>query len=241
VGGTGPLLILVHGAGDHAGTWAKVAPVLIRNHTLVIPDLAGHGESAPSAGIIEASAIVAGLEAVLAWHCQGRRATLVGNSLGAWMALVLAQRHPEWVEKAVAVNGGPLPFSGEPVNLLPTTREEARKTMSQLRDPGNPPVPDFVLDDMIRQSRTSALARFSATAATTMGDWLMDEARLATVQVPVDLVWGTADALMPLSYAERMRAVLPGSRLFPVERCGHIPQAEAPGRFLEALGKALQA
>ena len=44
-GGAGPLLVLLHGAGDQAGTWSKVAPELKRHFQLLIPDLAGHGES----------------------------------------------------------------------------------------------------------------------------------------------------------------------------------------------------
>ncbi|WP_316412348.1 alpha/beta fold hydrolase [Mesoterricola silvestris] len=240
LGGTGPLLVLIHGAGDHAGTWAKVAPALLRDHALLIPDLAGHGESAPGEGPIDTAAIVEGLEAVLQDLGRGRRATLVGNSLGAWMALVLARRQPALVEKVVAVNGGPLAGSGAPVNLLPATREEARRTMAQLRDPSSPPIPDAVLDDMIRGAGTGSLARFAGTAAT-MGPWLLTEAQLADLQVPVRMVWGASDALMPLDYARRMGAALPDSRLFPVERCGHVPQSEAPARFLEALAKALEA
>jgi len=240
IGGEGPLLVLLHGAGDQAGTWAKVAPALLKDHALLIPDLAGHGQSAPAEGPIDTAQIVAGLEAVLDSQCRGRKATLVGNSLGAWMALVLARRRPGLVEKVVAVNGGALPGMGKPVNLLPATREEARETMAQLRDPSNPPVPGAVLDDMIRQRSTGSLARFAGTHAT-MAPWLMTPEQLAALQVPVHLVWGTSDALMPLDYAEAMRAALPGSRLFPVERCGHVPQSEAPERFVEALAGALQA
>jgi pimeloyl-ACP methyl ester carboxylesterase len=238
VGGTGPVLVLLHGAGDQAGTWARVAGALVKKHTLVIPDLPGHGDSAPATGPIETSALVAGLEVVLASQAQGRPLTLVGNSLGGWMAMVLARRHPDWVDLVVAVNGGAMKGFGGNVNLLPRTREEARRTMAQLRDPGNPVVPDHVLDDMTRRGVTSPLARFAATAAT-MEAWLLEEADLRTLQVPVRLVWGIADQLMPLDYARRLEAALPDARLIPIEHCGHIPQQEAPGRFLEALERAL--
>ena len=109
VGGAGPLLVLIHGAGDHAGTWAAAAKDLVKDHTLLIPDLAGHGESAPPTGPVEAAQVYAGLEAVLASQAQGRPVTLVGNSLGAWMAMVLARRQPELVARVIAVNGGPCP------------------------------------------------------------------------------------------------------------------------------------
>lgn len=238
VGGSGPVLVLLHGAGDQAGTWAKVVPSLVRHHTLVIPDLAGHGDSAPSTGPIEISMIFAGLEAVLAREARGRRVTLVGSSLGAWMAMVLAQRHPEWVERVVAVNGGALKGSGSSVNLLPRNRQEARETMAQLRDPGRAAVPDIVLDDMVRLAKEGPLARLAATAAT-MEDWVLDEAQLRTLNVPVRLVWGTSDQLMPLAYARRMQDALPDAELITIDRCGHVPQQEAPGRFLEALGRAI--
>jgi pimeloyl-ACP methyl ester carboxylesterase len=238
VGGSGPVLVLLHGAGDHAGTWSRVVPALVKGHTLVIPDLAGHGESAPATGPIDTAAVVAGLEAVLADQLKGRPATLVGNSLGAWMAMVLASRQPERVARVVAVNGGALQGSGSAVNLLPKTREEARTVMAQLRDPGSAALPDYVLDDLVRTLPAGSLARFAGTWAS-MGAWILTEAQLGTLKPPVRLVWGVSDQLMPMAYAQRLLAALPGAVLIPVAGCGHVPQQEAPGRFLPALEQAL--
>ncbi|MFZ4512255.1 MAG: alpha/beta fold hydrolase [Geothrix sp.] len=238
VGGTGPVLVLLHGAGDHAGTWAQAAKALAKDHTLVIPDLAGHGDSAPTSGPIDTAQIYGGIEAVLASRTSGQPLTLVGNSLGAWMALVVAQRHPDWVAKVVAVNGGPLLGTSTKVRMLPTNREEARATMAQLRDASSPAIPDHVLDDLVRVTQTGPLARFAATAMT-MGPWLLTEDQLRELRPPVRLVWGTSDELMPLDYAQRMLAALPDAALIPIERCGHVPQQEAPARFLAALRQAL--
>jgi pimeloyl-ACP methyl ester carboxylesterase len=238
VGGLGPLLVLIHGAGDHAGTWAATAKDLVKDHTLLIPDLAGHGESAPLAGPIEAAQVCAGLEAVIASQAQGRPATLVGNSLGAWMAMVLARRNPEAVARVIAVNGGPLLGSNTSVRLLPASRQEARETMAQLRDTTSRVIPDHVLDDLVRTAKTGPLARFAATGLS-MGAWVLTEEQLRELSQPVRLVWGVSDQLMPLDYAQRMLAVLPDARLLPVERCGHVPQMEAPARFRAVLREAL--
>lgn len=238
VGGSGPTLLLLHGAGDQAGTWAAVVPALVKQHTLVVPDLAGHGDSAPAAGPIETSAVYGALEVVLAKHSAGRPLTIVGNSLGAWMAMVLAARHPEQVARVVAVNGGALKHINPEVNLLPRSKEEARKTMARLRDAGSPAIPDNVLDDVVRQAKVGPLARFAATAAT-MEPWVMTEDQLRGLKVPVRLIWGTSDGLMPMEYAKRLEAALPEARLIPIDRCGHVPQQEAPGRFLAALREAL--
>lgn len=233
-GGSGPVVVLLHGAGDHAGTWLHAARDLVRDHTVVVPDLAGHGDSAPAAGPIPAADVYAGLEALLASLPQDAPVTLVGNSLGAWMALVLAHRLPGRVARVVAVNGGPLVGAPPKVNLLPATREEARTAMAQLRDPANPAIPDTVLDDLVRRIKGGPMARFAATALT-MGPWLLTETQLQEIRLPVRLLWGTSDQLMPLAYAERMAAALPDVRLVPLDRCGHVPQQEVPGRFTESL------
>ncbi len=238
VGGSGPLLVLIHGAGDHAGTWAAAAKDLVKDHTLLIPDLAGHGESAPPTGPIETAQIYAGLVAVIASQAQGQPVTLVGNSLGAWMAMILAGRQPETVARVIAVNGGPLPGSSTHVRLLPANRQEARETMAQLRDATSRPIPDYVLDDLVRTAKTGPLARFAGTALS-MGAWLLTEEQLRELGQPVRLVWGAADQLMPLDYAQRMLNVLPDAKLLPVERSGHVPQMEAPARFRAALRAAL--
>lgn len=234
MGGTGPTVVLLHGAGDHAGTWLAAARDLVRDHRVIVPDLAGHGDSAPAEGPIPAADIYAGLEALLATLPQDQPVTLVGNSLGAWMALVLAHRLPGRVARVVAVNGGPLLGAPPKVNLLPATREEARTAMSQLRDPSNPAIPDTVLDDLVRRIKGGPMARFAATALT-MGPWLLTEAQLADIRIPVRLLWGMSDQLMPPAYAERMVAALPDARLVPLERCGHVPQQEVPARFAPAL------
>jgi pimeloyl-ACP methyl ester carboxylesterase len=112
--------------------------------------------------------------------------------------------------------------------------------MVGLRDASSPVVPDHVLDDIVRRAATSPMARFAATAMT-MGPWLLTAEHLRGVQVPMRLVWGVSDQLMPLAYAQRMLDALPDAQLIPVERCGHVPQQEAPDRFLAALRKALEA
>lgn len=238
VGGSGPTVVLLHGAGHQAGGWAPVVPSLAGRYRLVVPDLAGHGESAPAAGPIRTEELVAALEAVLGTCTADGPVTVVGNSLGAWMAMLLAARLPERVGRVVAVNGGALLAAPGRVNLMPRTREEARTAMAQLRDPASPRVPDNVLDDLVRQADTSPIARLAAGAAGATA-FLLGEDDLRKLRLPVRLVWGASDELMTLDYARRMAGLLPDAEVIPVERCGHIPHQEAPERFAAALSKAL--
>ena len=236
-GGQGPTLVLLHGAGDQAGTWANVVAALAPRYRLVIPDLAGHGRSAPASGPLGVGQILRGLEADLAVGPRDA-AIIVGNSLGAWVALLYAVDHPDRVARLILVNGGAIRGDRPDVSLTPRTREEAARVMSELTDPASARVPGYVLDDVVREAQTGALARLAQTSGE-MGRFLLD-GRLNEVRVPVDLLWGESDKLFPLAYAARMMAQLPASRLTTIGGCGHVPQQECPSRFRASLLDLLQ-
>src|SRR5450759_5770525 len=77
-GGGGAPVVLVHGAGDQAGGWAKVAPRLAKGFTVVAVDLAGHGESEPSHAPLPFATLLAGFDGAMREVPQGK-VTLVGN------------------------------------------------------------------------------------------------------------------------------------------------------------------
>ncbi|MEW6337618.1 MAG: alpha/beta hydrolase [Acidobacteriota bacterium] len=238
-GGRGPATVLLHGAGDQAGTWFLVVPELAKKRSLIVPDLAGHGDSAPEKGPIAFTQVLEGVEGVIRSLAAGRKVTVVGNSLGAWVGIHVALRHPEWIERVVCVNGGPLRGSSGASAVLPRTREEARASVALTRDPASRPIPDKVLDDIVRQARVGPLARFAATAST-MEPWVLADEQLGALKVPVDIVWGASDRLMPVEYARRMQAAIPGARLQTLEACGHVPQVECPLALIAALATVLE-
>jgi len=241
VGGAGPAVLLLHGTGDQAGTWASVAPRLAERHRVFAVDLPGHGESAPAEGDLSMATVVAGAERFLEEASTDGPAIVVGNSLGAWIATLLADRHPGRVARAVLIDGGALlgQVPGAP-SLQPKTRAEAAELMRWLRDPESPEVPGWVLDDAIRRAASGPIARLSRDTAG-LGAHLLDEERLAAIEVPFDLLWGASDRLVPVAYAERMATALPAARITLVERCGHVPQLECPERFGARLVEVLAA
>lgn len=237
-GGAGPTLVLLHGAGDQAGSWSKVAPALAERLRVVIPDLPGHGGSGPAAGPLTLEMELRGVEAVLAVFTGGKPAVLVGNSLGAWVAALVAVDHPSWVSRLVLVDGGPVRGDPHAPSLQPANRAQARRLMETLMGPDGKLIPGFVLDDVVRRARVGPIARL-VESADEMKRFLLD-GRLSEVQAPVDLLWGEADGLFPIAYAQRLEAGLPAARLTTIAGCGHVPQRQCPRRFGEALAKILE-
>ncbi len=233
-GGAGPLLVLLHGAGDQAGTWYKVAPELKRHFQLVIPDLAGHGESEPVAGALSLGTLLAALEQALdAMRWRDAPLVLAGNSLGAWMAMLYAEKHPHRVTRVILIDGCPIKDALE-VNIMPKNREEARRTMDAILDPSAPSRPNIVLDDLVRISNTGPISRLLAAGVDDILKYLFED-KLATFQLPVDLIWGASDRLVPLDLAKKFQSQLPHCTLTVIERCGHAPQFERPRELSQVL------
>ena len=234
-GGTGPYVLFLHGANDQAGAWVRIIRPLLGSYRVVLADLAGHGESGPADGPLSVKDLVDGVEALVAAEAKDGRVTIVGNSLGGWLALIYADRHPDGVLQVVLVNGAAMRGDGSEakVNLLPKTREEARAAVNATMSPANAAVPSFVLDDLVRRAPGSPLARIMA-APPPPEEYFVD-ARLGEFRTPVSLVWGEDDQVLPLSYAKKVAETLPASRLARIPRCGHIPQRECADSMWKVL------
>ncbi|MDH3254172.1 MAG: alpha/beta hydrolase [Acidobacteriota bacterium] len=235
--GEGSTLVLLHGVGDQAGAFQGVVGDLLGDYRIVIPDLPGHGASEPSEGPLPMTVVYRGVEELLESLESGGPLTLVGHSMGAWLATVYAHRHPDRVARVIAVNGGPLRGERTDLSLMPADREAARTLMAALRDPASEPTPNFVLDDIVEQAAKGPIGRMMA-AWEDFEQYLLDD-RLSEVPVPVDLVWGESDQLMTLDYAKRVADQLPRARITTIAACGHHPANECPAALAEKLGEVL--
>lgn len=234
-GGSGSTVVLLHGLGDQAGAWARIAPELARKHRLLIPDLAGHGDSEPTDGALGLRDLVEGLEAVLDEPGEPARVTLVGHDLGGWVAVLYALEHPERVERLVLVASLGLARVNDTVTRLPSDAEQAGRLVKALGTSKGRPLAEFVLDDMVQKLRRGPIRRLYGGVEPT--DYLED--RLPRVAVPVTVIWGEADALTPLEQGEYFDRRLPDSELRILPGCGHVPQQSCPGDLLRSLRRAL--
>ncbi len=114
-------------------------------YQLVIPDLPGHGESAPREGPLTLRGELDGLDAAIRKLEEGERVILIGNAFGGWLSLIYAREHPERVERLVLVNSVGLSFDAAGLDTLPENREQAQRMVQSLGDPNARPAPGFVL------------------------------------------------------------------------------------------------
>lgn len=224
-----PPMVLVHGANDHAGTWAPVVPALIGRFRLLLVDLPGHGESGPRKGPIRVPEIVARLDDVISHELGPRRFTLVGNSLGSWISMLYVIEHPGRAERLVLESGGGLSRKlGVP--LVARNREEALAVLRAVHGP-NAPIADWIVDALIERGTRSPLVQILET------DWkshFVDD-RLGEIAIPTTLIWGALDAIVPRPYVEEIVDGIPGAAMKVIDTAAHIPHAQQPEEFVRCL------
>lgn len=233
--GSGPAVVLVHGANDQAGLWLKTIEALKDDHKVVALDLPGHGDSAPASGPLQFDMLVGGIDAVIAKECPDGQVILVGNSLGGWLAMLWALDNSARTAGVVLENAGGVAVDYKGPNLLPRNREEARAITSAVLGPSAPSVPGYVLDDLVRRAPKSQIARL---AKVDVNPHLLD-AKLPSATFPVSLIWGKDDGIATIEYAEHYRSLIPNATLTSIPDCGHIPHNQCPAAFNEKLKEAI--
>lgn len=227
--------ILLHGLGSVAATWGRALHSLRRDCVLVVPELSVMGGSrAPDGalGLAEGARLAARL---IEEELGGGPVTVAGLSMGAWMAMRLAQTRPELVARLVLVDAAGY-------------REQDWGRIGSLVRVDDMPGVDRLYGAMfktpprvMRLSRAAFLSAYSSPSVRNLLDSLGEndtyrDADLARLAMPVALIWGEHDGLFTLEVARAMAAALPRSRFYVLPDCGHAVHLECP----RALAKALQ-
>ncbi len=257
--GSGPVVLLIHGMAGSYENWEAVIEPLAGRCTIVAPDLPGHGGSEPGAGDYSLAAFAAGLRDLLL-ALGHDRATLVGHSLGGGVAMQIAYQFPELTERLVLVSSGGL---GPEVSLLlrAAALPGAELIIAATAKPGR--LAGAVLGRGLGAVGLRATADVAEVARgyASLADADRRSAFLATLRsvigssgqrvdgsdrlylaagVPVLIVWGARDPIIPVGHGERAHQAIPGSRLEIFDAVGHLPQLEAPGRFVAVLERFIE-
>lgn len=256
--GKGDVLLLVHGMAGTAETWRAVIEPLARTHLVIAPDFPGHGESAPGGGDYSLGSLATGLRDLLV-ALGHDRATLIGHSLGGGVAMQFSYQFPEMVERLALVSSGGLGPEVSPILRAATlpgadlfiaatagVGQKAGGAIGRgLAAVGMRPSPDIaeVARGYASLADSERRRAFLATNRAVVG---AEGQRVAAIDrlylahaLPLLIVWGQRDPIIPVRHAREAHEALPGSRLAIFEDVGHMPQLEDPGRFIAVLQRFL--
>jgi len=242
VGGSGPGLLLLHSAwGDARMSWSAVWEELARSFTVVAPDIPGYGSSDPaeSPGVTGSARVI---EKLLDGLGLGQ-VSVVGNSMGVAFAIELASFSAARVSHLVAVNGSALPHIPGFLKALirrPFVEKLFRRLIQNMswseqafsRGFPNPSaLPAGFLDSVRRIKDKHGPLSFDLV--------MSQKTAQSRPAVPVTVIWGTGDRLVPLRQMQSFLKWLGPHAFVPLERAGHMPQLEQPQQFAAALGKSI--
>lgn len=227
-----PQLLLLHGLGDSLAGWARVVPALARAHEVHLLDLPGHGLSGDPPDFRLAT-----LAAAVSCYAQRLSAPMiVGHSLGGWLALEVvlgAQVNPRCLQLVNPAGALLDEAAWAPFRALVSAADGAGAERYLARAFHRAPLalrlfPGEVLKAMQAKATRGILAAVEAA------DFLT-EARLAALRLPVRIVWGESDRLLPQGTLDFFRRALPQAEVLPLAGAGHLPHLETPRALAEAL------
>jgi pimeloyl-ACP methyl ester carboxylesterase len=253
--GSGPALLLLHGLGCTHRTWLPVIDSLARRYTVIAPDLLGHGESDKPRGDYSIGAFANGMRDLLT-VLEIDKVTVVGHSFGGGVAMQFAYQFPERTERMVLVGSGGLgPEVSAAVRAITTTgfyqvmgaltlpgvRHVGTAGLRALSRTGLKEFRDFDEVAEIYQSFRDPAARAAIRhVVRAVVDWqgqivsMADRAYL-TEAMPMCVVWGADDRVIPVSHAARAAELAPGARVEVIANAGHFPHKDDPERFVRIL------
>jgi pimeloyl-ACP methyl ester carboxylesterase len=241
--GAGPTVILLHGLGGSAQAWQlNVGPLGEKFHVFVL-DQIGFGKSDKPLVNYRIRTYVDFLDQFCK-QLKIERASLVGNSMGGWIAAAFTAAFPDRVDKLVLVDAaGYAPpkdldtrvFYG----LNPTTRE-GMKILAAKVFYNKAFLTDAAIDAAIaaRLGAGDGYTIKSITESIIRGEDFLDDT-VKTIKRPTLIVWGREDGLVSLAEGERFNKDIAGSQLVVIDQCGHVPNIEKATEFNAAVIKFL--
>jgi len=255
--GSGPALLLLHGIGNSCQTWAGVIDRLAETHTVIAPELLGHGASDKPRGDYSIAAYANGMRDLLT-VLDVEQATVVGHSLGGGIALQFAYQFPERCQRLALVGSGGL---GPELSagLRAATLPGAELVLTALTGVSGPLRAGFQLVDRVGQMAGWKRVRDLAEAGEALLALKDVEARRAFLRtlrgvvdargqavtaldrlyladaIPMLVVWGSRDPIVPALHAETVRSLVPRARVEVFAGAGHWPHLDDPDHFCDVL------
>jgi pimeloyl-ACP methyl ester carboxylesterase len=234
VGGVGDPVVLVHGLGGRADDWANLMPQLVRDHHRVYAlDLPGYGRSAWPRNATYSITNEAAVVEAFADKMHLARFDLGGWSMGGWIAMRVALDKPQRIRRLMIFDSAGTRFAlNWDVSLFEPDTAVKLHALNDLLMPTPPPaVPGFVARDIFRFVRLHGWVVRANMDSMLQGTDLLD-GKLSALKMPMLIVWGKQDHLIPYTAGEEIHKEVPQSELEIFDGCGHL----APGQCAGTIG-----
>ena len=242
--GKGKPIVLVHGWAMHSGIWLEFAQQLAQNYQVTLMDLPGHGRSEKIDSFtleqISGALVNAMSDANSCW---------LGWSLGATVVLDIADRFPDRVNSLVLLAGNPsftqtAQWPGMTIELLDAfadkLNEDCQATLLRFLSFQVNNLPDY--KTLLRTLKSAVLECDAPDNNALQGGleilkYADVRPALADTSVPVSVILGSLDTLVPVSAGQNMQKLAPKITLNRIDRAGHVPFLSHPQTLLEIISR----
>jgi triacylglycerol lipase len=243
--GSGSAVVLLHGLGGNSGNWAFNMQALAQKYRVIVPDQVGFGRSDKPQINYRIGTYVDFLDKFLT-ELKIEKVSLVGNSMGGWVAAAYALAHPSKVERLVLVDAAGFALPKEIDlkalrGLSPTTREGTKQLTGSIFHNKTFFASDAMIDQIMAQrfAAGDGYTVRSMIESIALGEDMLDN-RLGAIKQPTLIIWGREDGLTPLAReGQRFRNEMPAAQFIVFDQCGHAPQIEKASEFNVAVLKFL--
>jgi pimeloyl-ACP methyl ester carboxylesterase len=243
ISGQGQPLLLIHGFPLNHKMWHPQIEFLSSSAKVIAPDLRGHGQSPPTPSPYPMDLLADDCAAVLNSLGVDKPVIVCGLSMGGYVAFALYRRHPSLVRGMIlaATRAGA---------DSPEAQENREKAAASVEENGIQDVVDGMLPklmssqtytdrpEMVNQVK-SIMDQTSSQGmvAALMGMKTRPDSTplLGEIKVPVLILHGADDQLIPLSESELMHSRIKGSQMEVIANAGHLPNLEQPEEFNQAV------
>ncbi len=231
--GTGRPFLLLHGGGGPATVTAWADRLAAARPARVITPVHPGFNGTPRPDGLDSPGGLAAVYAALLDELDLRDVTVVGNSIGGWIAAELAVLGSDRISGYVLVDAVGIEVPGHPVadffSLTP-----AEVAQRSYYDPAAFGVDPAALPPEARAAMAGNRATLAVYGGAGMGDPTLAP-RLGAVAKPVLVAWGEADRIGDPDFGRAFAAAIPGAEFRLLEQAGHMPQIETPDALIEAV------
>ena len=228
-------LVLVHGLGASAERWNNVIPTFAKEYRVIVPDLIGFGHS--DKPLVDYTPEFFSEFLGKFFDARGiEKPSVIGSSLGGQITADYAAEHPEDLTKLILVSPAGVMKQSTPaldayiMAALYPNEQSAKNAFEMMEGSGHEVDETIVKGFLERMQLPNAKLAFMSTILGLKNAKLITE-KLDSIIIPTLIIWGSADPVIPIQYADGFISAIKDCRFYRMDGCGHTPYVQDPTTF----------